>query len=270
MRRVGKCKRAFVIGLDGAIGWSVNEAHTPNIDALISEGVKSYTAQTVFPTASFEAWGAMFHGVGPEKHQLNGSRPCPEDTDWPSFLKLMRAERPNAKLAAFSCWEPINSMIIEQSSDCHSVSKPDPELVSDAASFIRNSPPDLLFMQLDHIDAAGHTHGYGSPEYLEQISSTDELVGLVIDAIKEAGCFDESLIILLSDHGGIEKSHGGDEPDCLTIFWACRGPGFVHGSTVSEMNIMDTAPVVAEALGLPIPPGWDARIPVGVFAKQEE
>lgn len=259
------CKRAFIIGLDGALGRSVEKAHTPNIDALLEDGVTTYSAQTVIPSASFEAWGAMFHGVGPEKHKLGGSGPCPEDAPWPSFMKLMRRERPQAMLASFSCWEPINSQIIEQSCGCDFYSMPDPELATSAAAYIRNNPPDMFFMQLDHIDAAGHSYGYESKPYLEQITETDTLVGLIIDAIKDAGVYEESLIVLLSDHGGEGKSHGSDHPDCMTIFWACRGPGIVRSGTIGEINIMDTAPIVARTLGLTCPAGWDAGLPDGIF-----
>jgi len=256
----GKCRRAFVIGLDGAIGGSVREAQTPNIDEILSEGTVDYSAQTVFPSASFEAWGAMFHGVGPEKHRLNGDHPCPEDVPWPSFMKVAKQVRPEAKCASFSCWEPINTHIIEGSCDCHSVSMPDPALTATAAAYIRAYSPDIYFMQLDFIDAAGHSHGYGSQEYLEQISATDALVGVVIDAIRDAGIFDESLIVLLSDHGGEGKSHGSDHTNCMTIFWGCRGPGIARGVELeNQVNIMDTAAVVAYALGLPAPEGWDAR-----------
>jgi arylsulfatase A-like enzyme len=115
-------------------------------------------------------------------------------------------------------------------------------------------------MQLDAIDAVGHSHGYGSQEYLEQITATDALVGVVIDAIRDAGIFDESLIVLLSDHGGEGKSHGSDHPDCMTIFWGCRGPGIASGIELeNQVNIMDTAAVVAYALGIAAPAGWDAR-----------
>ena len=254
------CRSAFVIGLDGAIGGSVREAATPNIDEILSEGIVDYSAQTVFPSSSFEAWGAMFHGVGPEKHKLNGDHPCPEDVPWPSFMKVAKQSRPEIKCASFSCWEPINTHIIEGSCDCHSVSMPDPVLTATAAAYIRAYSPDIYFMQLDFIDAAGHSHGYGSQEYLEQITATDALVGVVIDAIRDAGIFDESLIVLLSDHGGEGKSHGSDHPDCMNIFWGCRGPGIASGIELeNQVNIMDTAAVVAYALGLPAPEGWDAR-----------
>ena len=264
----GKCKRVFVIGLDGAMGSAVRKAATPHVDEVLAQGVVTYSATTVVPSASFEAWGAMFHGVGPEKHRLGGNNPISEDTQWPSFMKVAKLSRPETRCASFSCWQPINTHIIEPSCECHCVSLPDPELVEAAADYIRARPPDVFFMQLDFIDGAGHSHGYRSSEYLEQISATDTLVGKMIDAIRDAGVLDESLIILLSDHGGEGTSHGSDHPDCLNIFWACRGPGIRSGIELeAEINIMDTAAVAAHALGLTTPDGWDARIPDDVFEK---
>jgi predicted AlkP superfamily pyrophosphatase or phosphodiesterase len=180
-----KCKRAFVIGLDGAIGWAVRQAETPNIDALLSAGIVMYSAETVVPSASFEAWGAMFHGVGPEKHQLDAEHPISEDAPWPSFMKVAKQLRPATKCASFSCWAPINTHIIEPSCECHCVSMLDPQLALAAAEYIWAQPPDLYFMQLDFIDAAGHSHGYGSPKYIEQITNTDAHVGIVLDAIRD-------------------------------------------------------------------------------------
>ena len=264
----GKCKRAFVIGLDGAIGWSVREAETPNIDAILSEGVVTYSAKTAIPTASFEAWGAMFHGVGPAKHQINDSHPILEDAPWPSFMKVAKQTRSETKCASFSCWAPINTHIIEPSCECHCVSMPDPQLALAAAEYIRAQPPDVYFMQLDFIDGAGHSHGYGSAKYLKQIKATDEHVGIVLEAIRDSGVFDESLIILLSDHGGVENSHGGDQPDCTTIFWGCRGAGITQGMELEsshQVNIIDTAAVVTYALGLPTPDEWDAKVPGDIF-----
>jgi hypothetical protein len=260
-----KCDRAFVIGLDGAMGRAVQEAPTPHIDQLLSEGIQTYSAQTVYPSSSFPAWGAMFHGVGPEVHGIDGGRPCAEDVPWPSFLKLARRAWPDCELASFSCWEPINTRIIEPSCACHLLSLPDPELVYAAAAYIRTHDPRVLFLQLDFIDAAGHVHGYGSHRYLQQIARHDAYVGAVIEALRDASMYEDSLILITSDHGGRGRWHGSRHPDCMTIFWGCRGPGIVRGGELGEVNVMDTAAVVAQALGLPRPPGWEASVPAGVF-----
>lgn len=261
-----RCKHVFIIGLDGAIGGSVRDADTPHIDAALAEGVVTYSAKTAFPSASFEAWGAMFHGVGTEKHQLGGDHLCPEDVPWPSFMKVMKETRPETVCATFSCWEPINTHIVERSCGCHRASMPDPQLVAAAGGYLRAGPPEIFFLHLDFIDGAGHSHGYGSERYREQITATDALVGDLLDAIRDAGVFEESLIVLLSDHGGVGTSHGSDHPDCMTIFWGCRGPGIRQGAELEdEVHIMDTAAVIAKAIELPVPEGWDAKVPEGIF-----
>lgn len=53
----------------------------------------------------------------------------------------------------------------------------------------------------------------------------------------------------------------------FAIVWGCRGPGIACGKELEEtVHIVDTAAVVAEALGLSRPPGWEAVVPPGVLA----
>ena len=61
-------------------------------------------------------------------------------------------------------------------------------------------------------------------------------------------------------------THGRDDADCMEVLWGGRGPGIAKGVELGgDVNIMDTAAVVARALGLSAPAGWDAKVPVGVF-----
>jgi phosphopentomutase len=184
-------------------------------------------------------------------------------------MKLARQTWPNCKLAAFSCWAPINTGIIERSSACHSISLPDPELAEAAAVYIQaNSDLRIMFIQFDKIDTSGHEFGYGSQPFLNKITETDGYVGIILDAIHHAGLWDDSLIILTADHGGggdNAYSHGSDHPLDMTIFWSCYGPGIIQGEMSSEVNIKDTSAVVATALGLPIPEKWEAITPKGLF-----
>jgi predicted AlkP superfamily pyrophosphatase or phosphodiesterase len=206
------------------------------------------------------------HGVGPELHQIDEAHPCQEDVPWPSFLKLARQTWPDGDLASFSCWEPINGAILEPSCGCHLVSLPDPELVPAIADYVRAHDPKLLFVQLDHIDAAGHRHGYGSHAYLDQIAEHDRYVGAIVEAIRDAGFYEESLILIVSDHGGHERTHGTRDARDMTIVWGCRGPGIARGRELEGVvRIQDSAAVVAEALGLSRPPAWEAVVPRGVL-----
>jgi len=259
-------KRVFVIGIDGAMGRAVRLAKTPNIDAVIEDGIFTYQAQAVMPSASFQNWGSLLHGVEATVHQISDTNPIQEEVSFPSFLKVLQQAEPTRTCAAFSCWNPINQYIIEQSIDCHRISQPDSELVQTAANYIRQSPPDLFFMQLDDVDAAGHREGYGSKKYLQQIEKTDSEVGAVIQAIQDADIYSESLILIISDHGGFGTGHGGDEPECLEIFWSICGPGIVQGIELDQpISIKDTASIILHAFNTPVPEGYEGNVPASIF-----
>jgi predicted AlkP superfamily pyrophosphatase or phosphodiesterase len=266
--------RVFVLGIDGA-GQFIQNTEIPNIIKLLEAGALTYEAQTVFPSISAECWGAMFHGVDPEKHELTNEKaatlPYPENSPYPSFLKLARQAWPDCKLAAFSEWSPINDGIIEQSCGLHAVSLPSPELAEAAADYIRANPDvKILYMQFDQVDAAGHKHGYGNEGHLQSITDCDGYIGTVLAAIEDAGLMEDSLVIITTDHGGggdgKPKSHGSADPLDMTIFWGCYGPGIKPGTKLAAgLSIKDTAAVVAYALGLNAPQTWEGKVPGDLF-----
>jgi len=73
--------------------------------------------------------------------------------------------------------------------------------------------------------------------------------------------YDDTLIIVTSDHGGHDSTHGENIPEDMTIPWVISGPGVVPGELTTQVYTMDTAATAAFALGLPIPAEWDG-IPV--------
>ena len=97
------CQRAFIIGLDGAMGSAVQNTSTPTVDRIAAAGAVTHAAQSVVPSASFEAWGAMFHGVGPDTHRIDGDHPCVEGVPWPSFMQVLTQQRSGSRCASFSC-----------------------------------------------------------------------------------------------------------------------------------------------------------------------
>lgn len=150
-------KRVIILGIDGA-GRFVQEADAPHLHALLQAGAYSYDAQTVFPSISAECWGSLLYGVSPDQHGLDNDRAIhgqiPESFPYASLFKLARQQWPDAPLSAFSCWEPINTGIIENTINVHMESKPDPELTEAIVDYIHEQPDfKLMFIQLDHLTA---------------------------------------------------------------------------------------------------------------------
>ncbi|MBP3966958.1 alkaline phosphatase family protein [Paenibacillus lignilyticus] len=270
---MGVIKRVVIIGWDGA-GNFVQAASTPHLDRLISRGAVSFDAQTASPTISAECWGALMHGVNPDKHGLTNSKAekqlFPGDSPYPSIFRIAREADPSVKLASFSAWQPINYGIIEPNIGVHKVSMPDREIALATADYISNhSDFKLLYVHLDLPDIAGHKHGYNTPEQLRSIEETDTNTGVILDALEQANALNDSLVIVVSDHGGggeVDTDHGSDHPLDKTIFWAAAGPGIAPGTTITEpIVITDTAAVVAHALGLAAPESWEAKLPQHLF-----
>ncbi|MEC0264271.1 alkaline phosphatase family protein [Paenibacillus anseongense] len=267
-------KRVIILGIDGA-GTFIREAQTPYLDILLAGGVQTHLARTVYPSNSGECWGSLLHGVVPNRHEshvhIQKNRSFPVDSMAPSIFRILRKARPDSTMAAFVSWKPIITGVIEDIDGMNKYAAPDEELVPAIGAYLRSNPGvELMFVQLDDVDAAGHRHGYGegSTEYLKAITRADKQIGEISKALLEAGMLEDSLLIITTDHGGgglDAFNHGSDAPRDMTIFWGCRGPGVNPEASLLGLSIMDTAAVALHALGLPIPRDWDAKLPAGLL-----
>ena len=270
------CKRVFILGFDGA-GAAPEQLKVPGIRRVFSQGAFTWKAQTAFPTISAECWGTMLHSVEPEQHRLTNDivsrEPYPEDSPYPSIFRLLREQRPEARMASFAEWAPINVGIIESNLGVDMATAHGDKLGRMISDYLRENDPTLLFMQLDGPDEGGHTHGYFTQGHYDAIEESDAVLGMVLDAIQREGMWEDSLILLTTDHGGgggNPRSHGADHPLDKTIYWGCCGPMIARGRALSgPVYVADTAAVAAMALGLRTPDCWIGKIPEGLLQEQD-
>ena len=79
-----------------------------------------------------------------------------------------------------------------------------------------------------------------APTYNGELAYTDKWVGKVIDKLRDLGLYDNTLVVLVGDHGeGLsergEKEHGFlIYQNTLRVPWIVRGPGVPAGSQIDE------------------------------------
>ena len=269
-------KRVVFIGIDGAgNGVKDSKANSTNIQQIMAEGASTYEAKAMTPTISGQNWGSMHHGVIPSKHGLhNGNldRPYPESNPYPSYMKLLKQERPMLQQASFTTWGPINNGIIEDSAGAYKVNGSNDTITTqNTVNYIQTEGANSrhIFVHLDEVDGAGHNYGYGGDKWYDALQKADQRVGQITQALEDEGLMEDTLLIVTTDHGGNGTNHGGDTPQERDIFWAAKGGSIKPGTVLSDVENMDTAAVIAHALRLDIPENWDAKIPTGLFLNKK-
>lgn len=110
-----------------------------------------------------------------------------------------------------------------------------------------------------------------------QAGYVDDLVGDIVTRLKDAGLYDDAIIVMTSDHGagfvpgesirGMNVPGPLNEalyPDMLYVPLLIKGPGIAPG-TVSDANAMsvDIVPTIADLIGATLPWTVDGRSLVG-------
>ena len=268
---VQKYSHVVVVGIDGA-GSFIKDAQTPHFDRIFANGAVTYQALASNPTISAECWGAMLLGVGPDVHKLNNhivsTAPYPTDSAFPSLFRRIRAVMPDAELGSYCDWNPITFGIVENDIGVSHDTARDTELTPIICDYIKEKKPTFLFIQMDSVDGAGHTHDYGTEKHLERINVVDGYMNQVHEAIEEAGMLEDTLFIVIADHGGKNHSHGGWSDEEKYVTFAAAGKS-VQKLEIEAMNIRDLAAIVLYAFGIDVPEldekGWTSQIPAGMF-----
>lgn len=99
--------------------------------------------------------------------------------------------------------------------------------------------------------------------YDEEVRFVDRELGRFFEALEARGMWDESLVVLTSDHGEEFFEHGGFEhghdvfDEVVRVPLIVWGPGVGSGTESTPVSIADIAPTILDA--------WDVPPPHGMF-----
>jgi predicted AlkP superfamily pyrophosphatase or phosphodiesterase len=268
-QRPSGIERVLIIGVDGLAPFGIEQAATPNLDSLMEVGAYSMQARAVMPSSSSPNWASMIMGASPAEHTVTSNAWELRDVadtilcngekgkHWPTIFRIAREQHPDANLACFYDWSGFGRLIEPGVATIRADTRGEDLTARAAAEYWIDNKPEFMFVHLDHVDHAGHSHEWGSEEYILAVEKADRLIGDIFRAVHQSGTVKSTLILVTSDHGGIGTRHGGDTHEERTIPWIAAGPGVRSGHAITQsIETYDTAATIAYALGLTPPECW--------------
>ncbi|MDR0834363.1 MAG: alkaline phosphatase [Candidatus Symbiothrix sp.] len=271
-------KHVVVIGLDGWGAYSLEKADMPTVKQLMTGGAYTLKKRSVLPSSSAANWASMFMGAGPELHGYTKwdsktpelpSRELSHYGMFPTVFGLLRDAYPDAEIGYEYEWDGMQYLVEQQalnfSQEIVNHATQD-TTIAVACDYIRTSKPNLFALIIDEPDHTGHETGHDTPAYYAILHQLDHSIAQVIQATKDAGIYDETIFILTSDHGGINKGHGGKTMLEMETPFIISGKNVKKGLVFEEsMMQFDVAATIATIFGLKQPQVWIGRPMKQVF-----
>lgn len=256
---------------------------TPHLDALARESVRFDDARTVAPI-TLPAHASMLTGLYPPRHGVRGN----------AFGVLVPEAVTVAELAGGSGVQTaafVASAVLDRSfgaaqgfaeygqprreaqAGLHGAELPAGRVIDAALAWLAardRGRPFLLWVHLyDPHDpyqppAEARARGGGDP-YLGEVAAMDAELGRLLDALRAEGALDETLVVVVGDHGEARGEHGEATHSALCFDATLRVPLLVRDpdgrgagtACAAPASVADVAPTLLEGLGLDVPAGLD-------------
>ena len=268
----------LIIGLDGWGSWCLEDGSYPFIRAMMQESAWTTNKRTVLPSDSGPNWAAMMNGTPVESSGWYGNDDAPrfkpltltEHGNQPTFFHLMARQRPGLEKGVICEWGDFlnyaDTLCLDHYQRIRHASEQPDKVVEESVRYILEAKPNLLFVHIDALDHMGHAYGQGSAEYYAELPLVDDRVRRIVEALKTAGIYDDSIVMITSDHGHNGTGHGGYSQLELETPFVIWGKGIKKNHPIAGTMIQyDMAATVAKIFHLEVPQSWRGKALDEVF-----
>lgn len=273
-------KHVILIGFDGMSANSLkNGVAMPNYRSMMKKGSYTLKNRSVLPSSSAANWASMFMGASPELHGFNTwgsekpdfpSRELTENNLFPDIFYLIRQVMPKAEIGHIYDWGGMYYLADNKSIDYirqATLSGVDiKSSVAPAIEYITSKKPNFCAIIFDEPDGAGHSEDWESEAYYNMLNHLDNAMQTIVDAVENAGMMDETVFVLVSDHGGNGTGHGGptlNEMETPIVFY---GKGIKSDFEIPESTMVyDIASTIGYMFGVDQPQVWIGRPIMSIF-----
>lgn len=261
-------KHVILVGWDGFAGNTVEPAKIPTLRKLMAEGAWTVHSRSILPSASSCCWHSIFTCSASEQHGYiawNSQKPAfpaaavADNGLYPDIMYMLRRQRPSSEIGFIYDWTGMG--FVADTNACSYVERmPQSNITDRAVAYIKEKKPTFFTVYYDSPDDKGHGKGWGSPEYQARVTELDAELSRILDAVKEAGILEDTVVMVTSDHGGKGKGHGGptlSEMERPVVLW---GKGVKRGYELKFPGTnYDTGATLAALLGIEPPSCWIGR-----------
>ncbi|UOE47496.1 ectonucleotide pyrophosphatase/phosphodiesterase [Mucilaginibacter sp. SMC90] len=217
-------------------GWQ-----TPNLHALMQDGAYAKGVNSVFPSMTYPSHTTIVTGVQPAKHGIfynNIFTPdgAPQQPYWQDSSihvpTIWKAAKEKGMTVASLYWPvsanaPVDYNIPDIGGlgdgvrEQYSLPKgfyaevkkevfggidkidagKNQNIAKIAAYIIKKSKPGLMTIHVFSVDGAEHAVGRSGARVQEAVADADSAVGIIVDALKAAGIWENTVLLIGGDHG---------------------------------------------------------------------
>ncbi|MFA5910477.1 MAG: sulfatase-like hydrolase/transferase [Vicinamibacterales bacterium] len=265
----------------GSYGYQA--ASTPVLDALAARGLRFEQAATVAPL-TLPAHTSLLSGTFPTFHGVrdNGSFYVNDTITTLAEVLQSRGYRTGGFVGAFVLdhrwgiaqgfdhyFDAFDLANYEMAAGLDAAQRPGSEVVDHALAWL-DEDRDRPFLAWVHLYDP-HSP-YTPPEpyrsrfpatmqgaYDAEIAATDAQIGRLLDRLRESGRLDDTIVVVVADHGESLGEHGEQQHGFFVYDAAVRiplivaGPGVPARAVPEQVRIVDVMPTVLDLVGAAVP-----------------
>ncbi len=251
--------KVILILSDGMKGDSVLGCKHKFAQSCVENFTSKLDAQAVMPSVTLPCHMSLFLSVSPERHGILTNTYVPQVRPVKSLINALHDNKKTC--AMFYNWEELRdisrpgalSHCLFTENELDGVG--DEILTQSAIEYINEKSPDFVFLYLGCSDHIGHHYGWESEEYIQGIYNSFERIEKVFNSIPK-----DYTIIVTSDHGGHDRTHGTNIPEDMSIPVIAMSDIFTSDVELpNTTSLIDIAPTIAELLGIPCDKDWEGK-----------
>lgn len=226
-------RKVLFISVDGAVGQELKKIMPTNIAALLKTSKYTFDAIANDNTKDAASWMSMMSGVTYDMHQIEDDSYIPKPDEnhphenvagYPSMLYRIGTISPTTKSYVVARDASLTNKLLVSADETYE-NKSDEEVTSKMIDLLEKKNPDVAIVQFKGVLEAGLASEFSanSSAYTDAIKKVDGYIGEIVTALKARKHYksEEWLLILTSNHGGIDQSYGGSsfqERNTFAIF----------------------------------------------------